>query len=213
MRFGGDDLLRLDERGFRRLRGKRIAMVLQDPKYSLDPVMTVGQQIAETHRCHFRSSAQGRARRRAGDARGRPHPRSRARLRALSAPGLRRHGPARHDRHDADRRPRPPDRRRADLGARRDGAAPGAGDHGRSGAPPRHGADPHQPQSASGLVVLRPRAGDVRRPHRRDLHRPELPRRATPTRAACSPRCPNSDSAAPSCRSCSAIAAWAEDGP
>ena len=33
-------------------------MVLQDPKYSLDPVMTVGQQIAETHRCHFRSSKQ-----------------------------------------------------------------------------------------------------------------------------------------------------------
>jgi peptide/nickel transport system ATP-binding protein len=57
MRFGGDDLLRLDERGFRRHRGKRVAMILQDPKYSLDPVMSVGQQIAETHRCHFRSNA------------------------------------------------------------------------------------------------------------------------------------------------------------
>jgi peptide/nickel transport system ATP-binding protein len=32
-------------------------MILQDPKYSLDPVMSVGQQIAETHRCHFHSSA------------------------------------------------------------------------------------------------------------------------------------------------------------
>jgi peptide/nickel transport system ATP-binding protein len=57
MRLGGDDLLRLDESGFRRLRGKRVAMILQDPKYSLDPVMSVGHQIAETHRCHFRSSA------------------------------------------------------------------------------------------------------------------------------------------------------------
>ena len=57
MRLGDIDLLRLNERGFRRLRGKRIAMVLQDPKYSLDPVMTVGHQIAETHRCHFRSNA------------------------------------------------------------------------------------------------------------------------------------------------------------
>ena len=57
MRLGDIDLLRLNERGFRKLRGKRIAMVLQDPKYSLDPVMTVGHQIAETHRCHFRSNA------------------------------------------------------------------------------------------------------------------------------------------------------------
>jgi peptide/nickel transport system ATP-binding protein len=50
-------LLALDERGFRRLRGKRVAMILQDPKYSLDPVMSVGHQIAETHRCHFGSTA------------------------------------------------------------------------------------------------------------------------------------------------------------
>jgi len=57
MRLGSDDLLRLDERGFRRLRGKRVAMILQDPKYSLDPVMSVGHQIAETHRCHFGSNA------------------------------------------------------------------------------------------------------------------------------------------------------------
>ncbi len=57
MRLAGTDLTSLDERGFRRLRGKKVAMILQDPKYSLDPVMSVGQQIAETHRCHFRSSA------------------------------------------------------------------------------------------------------------------------------------------------------------
>jgi peptide/nickel transport system ATP-binding protein len=57
MRLGGENLLRLDERGFRRLRGRRVAMILQDPKYSLDPVMSVGHQIAETHRCHFHSSA------------------------------------------------------------------------------------------------------------------------------------------------------------
>ena len=56
LRLGDTDLRGLDERGFRRLRGQRIAMVLQDPKYSLDPVMTVGRQIAETHRAHFRST-------------------------------------------------------------------------------------------------------------------------------------------------------------
>jgi peptide/nickel transport system ATP-binding protein len=57
MRFAGEDLLCLGERGFRKLRGKRVAMILQDPKYSLDPVMSVGHQIAETHRWHFHSSA------------------------------------------------------------------------------------------------------------------------------------------------------------
>jgi peptide/nickel transport system ATP-binding protein len=56
MRLAEYNLLSLDERGFRRLRGKRVAMILQDPKYSLDPVMSVGHQIAETHRCHFRST-------------------------------------------------------------------------------------------------------------------------------------------------------------
>jgi len=52
------DLRNLPERGFRALRGRRIAMVLQDPKYSLDPVMSVGEQIAETHRTHLRSTKQ-----------------------------------------------------------------------------------------------------------------------------------------------------------
>ncbi len=57
LRLGDTDLRGLSESGFRKLRGRRIAMVLQDPKFSLDPVMSVGQQIAETHRTHLRSSA------------------------------------------------------------------------------------------------------------------------------------------------------------
>ena len=50
--FSGIDLLTCPERQRRSLRGGRIAMVLQDPKYSLDPVMTIGAQIAETLLAH-----------------------------------------------------------------------------------------------------------------------------------------------------------------
>jgi peptide/nickel transport system ATP-binding protein len=43
----GQDLRGLTEAGFRRLRGARIGMILQDPKFSLNPVMRVGEQITE----------------------------------------------------------------------------------------------------------------------------------------------------------------------
>jgi len=54
--FNGIDLLKATPRERRALRGKRIAMVLQDPKYSLDPVMTIGRQVCETLRTHERVS-------------------------------------------------------------------------------------------------------------------------------------------------------------
>ena len=54
--FGGIDLLAAPPAERRRLRGKRIAMILQDPKYSLDPVMTIGRQIVETLRTHEKVS-------------------------------------------------------------------------------------------------------------------------------------------------------------
>ncbi|MCF6114979.1 MULTISPECIES: ABC transporter ATP-binding protein [Mesorhizobium] len=50
--FDGIDLLAASPRDRRALRGKRIAMILQDPKYSLDPVMSIGRQIVETLRTH-----------------------------------------------------------------------------------------------------------------------------------------------------------------
>ncbi|MBB2970616.1 ABC transporter ATP-binding protein [Mesorhizobium sp. RMAD-H1] len=52
--FDGVDLLKASASERRRLRGSRIAMVLQDPKYSLNPVMTIGRQIVETLRTHER---------------------------------------------------------------------------------------------------------------------------------------------------------------
>ena len=47
MVFDGQDLMKASEREMRALRGKRIAMVMQDPKYSLNPVMQVGEQLME----------------------------------------------------------------------------------------------------------------------------------------------------------------------
>jgi peptide/nickel transport system ATP-binding protein len=57
MRFGDRDLLRASERELRSIRGRRIAMVMQDPKFSLNPVMPVGRQVAEAYRVHSRSGA------------------------------------------------------------------------------------------------------------------------------------------------------------
>ena len=50
--FCGIDLLKASKAERRELRGDRIAMILQDPKYSLNPVMTIGRQIVETLRAH-----------------------------------------------------------------------------------------------------------------------------------------------------------------
>jgi peptide/nickel transport system ATP-binding protein len=54
--FGGIDLLHATPRDWRSIRGRRIAMVMQDPKYSLNPVMTVGRQMIEAYRAHHRAS-------------------------------------------------------------------------------------------------------------------------------------------------------------
>lgn len=56
MEFRGQDMMGLDRHGRRAIRGKRISMVMQDPKFSLNPVMTVGQQIGEAYRVHTKAS-------------------------------------------------------------------------------------------------------------------------------------------------------------
>ena len=48
----GVDLMQKTEREMRDVRGKRVSMVMQDPKFSLNPVMTIGQQIIEAYRLH-----------------------------------------------------------------------------------------------------------------------------------------------------------------
>ena len=109
--FRGRDLLKLPERELRRLRGREAAMISQDPMTSLNPVYTVGWQIAEQLRAHETLT------RRAADQRAvellrsvgvpqAPAPRPR-----LSPTVLGRHAPARDDRDGALVQPVAADRR------------------------------------------------------------------------------------------------------
>ncbi len=63
MTFEGRALLSLSEQQMRDIRGKRITMIMQDPKYSLNPVLKIGRQISEAYRAHSNASvAESRAR-------------------------------------------------------------------------------------------------------------------------------------------------------
>jgi oligopeptide transport system ATP-binding protein len=62
--FGGRNLLALTDRELRRIRGKEIAMVFQDPMTSLNPVLTIGRQLREAIETHLgleRKAAETRA--------------------------------------------------------------------------------------------------------------------------------------------------------
>ena len=59
VRFDGEELLAISERRWRRIRGRRISMIFQDPEAALNPVFTVGTQLATAARRG--GSAQGRA--------------------------------------------------------------------------------------------------------------------------------------------------------
>jgi peptide/nickel transport system ATP-binding protein len=60
--FGGRDLLGLSEKDMREIRGSEIAMVFQDPQSALNPVLTVGDQIAEALVVHGSAKKAARAR-------------------------------------------------------------------------------------------------------------------------------------------------------
>ena len=64
LEINGEDVLSASEARMRKLRGRHVSMIMQDPKFSLNPVMTVGQQMVEALRVHERISgraAQARA--------------------------------------------------------------------------------------------------------------------------------------------------------
>ncbi len=55
IRLEGRDLLPLSEREMRKIRGHQISMIMQDPKFSLNPVMRIGDQICEAYRLHAKA--------------------------------------------------------------------------------------------------------------------------------------------------------------
>jgi oligopeptide transport system ATP-binding protein len=55
--FQGRDLLKLDETELRKIRGHKIAMIFQDPMTSLNPFLTVAEQLTEVTRVHLKLSA------------------------------------------------------------------------------------------------------------------------------------------------------------
>ncbi|MDX1604547.1 MAG: ABC transporter ATP-binding protein [Candidatus Competibacterales bacterium] len=66
-RFAGRELLVLDEAALRRIRGGEIGMIFQEPMSALNPVVTIGEQIAEVYRLHYGTDRR-RARDRAAEA-------------------------------------------------------------------------------------------------------------------------------------------------
>src|SRR5437899_10397237 len=66
MVFKGRDLLRLSEEEMRRVRGREIGMVFQEPMTSLNPVLSIGRQLTEGLEIHM-GMTPGDARRRAAE--------------------------------------------------------------------------------------------------------------------------------------------------
>jgi peptide/nickel transport system ATP-binding protein len=63
IRLDGKDILSLSENAMEKIRGSEISMIFQDPMTSLDPVLPVGQQIAEVYRLHEKISRRDALRR------------------------------------------------------------------------------------------------------------------------------------------------------
>ena len=146
----------------RAVRWTEMSIVFQGALHALNPVQSVGDQIAEAIKLH-RTSPDA-ASRIADAARDRRH--SRAACGRLSASALRRPAPARAHRARARVQPADPHRRRADDRARRHGA--GAGARAPRAPPARAGAvdDLHHARPLDALVRVPAHGGHVRRPDR-----------------------------------------------
>ena len=109
--FDGQDLVRLDPERLRKLRGRSLAVVFQDPMTSLNPVLTIGTQLIETLQEHLELDGATAKRRSVELLAAVGHSRAGATIDAISASAFRRHAAAGGDRDCAVVRTETLDRR------------------------------------------------------------------------------------------------------
>ena len=147
---------------------------------SLNPVLTIGRQITEALELHLKMDRRGANKRAAELLEMVGIPAAATPPQRLSAPVLRRHAPARHDRHGALLQPEAPPRRRADHRARRHHPGADPRDHGAPQPRARHRRHHHHPQPRRGRPLRRPRQRHVRGQDRRDGDRARALRQPAP---------------------------------
>ena len=161
--FEGRDLLALPEREMRQVRGARISLIFQEPMTALNPVMRVGDQIAEALTVHGQATPR-EARERAVALLEAVHiPDAGATRARLPPSALRRHAAARDDRHRARLSSRARHCRRTDDGARRHHPGAGARSAARAAGPVQPRAAAHHPRLRRHRRDGRPRRGHVPR--------------------------------------------------
>ena len=117
--FDGRDVMAMSEEELRRLRGRSISMIFQDPVSGLNPVLPIGKQVEEILSSHLDIPKRERRQRAIDLLRQVGLTGARASCESVSFPPIRRHVPARHDRHGHGAQSASADRGRADLGPRR----------------------------------------------------------------------------------------------
>ena len=168
----GRDVLAMNDEELSSFRGQTVSMIFQEPALALDPVYTIGAQIAESvvrHEGKCLCGGQGAG---ARNARGRAHSLGQATARCLSARDVRRHAPARDDCAGARLPSQDLARGRADHRARCHRADPDPAAAARAAARVRHVRHLRHPRHWCCDRDLRPRRGDVCRPDRGAGHAP-----------------------------------------